>query len=93
MIFIILFLSSFLDSLNDYILESFFLRFSPCTGKECVSIAIIDDALPETTEFFTVTLERPSGLSNRIIIDGSRGDILILDDDDGMSIQELMNVY
>ena len=71
-------LFSFLVSSNDYTSVSVFLQFS---GKECVSITIINDALPETTESFHISLERSSDLSSRITIDGPGGDVFIIDDD------------
>ena len=74
-------LFSFLVSPNDYISVSVFLQFSPCSGKECVSITIINDAIIETTESFHISLERSSDLSSRITIDGPGGDVFILDDD------------
>ena len=55
------------------------LMFDSCETRQCTNIAIMNDGLEESTESFSVTLERTSELDTRIILDPDIGEIVIND--------------
>ena len=71
-------------------LHSFFLhhyrvphsavQFDECERRSCINITIVDDEVPENTEYFNLTLER-SGLHERIQLDPVDGLVQITDND------------
>ena len=61
------------------------LLFAACEIRSCVNVSITNDDILETTESFFVNLNR-NGLDSRIMLDPTRGEIEILDDDDSMII-------
>ena len=60
------------------------LSFAECQRKSCVNVTIEDDEVLETTEFFSITLERPPGLDDRIELDPVDGMVQINDNDGGL---------
>ena len=65
----------------DYGDLSTILTFDTCDTRVCATILIMDDATPEGTESFTVTLEGTPGLDDRITLDPVDGEIQISDRD------------
>ena len=57
--------------------------FDVCENRSCVNINIIDDAVDEAHEFFTISLTRPAVLDTRFDLDPVDGLIFIVDNDDG----------
>ena len=53
--------------------------FDSCETRQCANITIMKDVLVESTESFSVTLERTSDLDNRITLDPNFGEIVITD--------------
>ena len=65
----------------DYDGISVILLFAACQRRSCVNVTIIDDEMLENTESFNFTLERTTGLSDRITLDPVDGVVEIIDDD------------
>ena len=63
----------------DYTALSEILMFAACERRQCVSIIIRDDGIPEQVESFFVTLERTTGLDSRITLDPVDAEIEIID--------------
>ena len=63
----------------DYSAVSIFLKFDSCETRQCTNIAIMNDALVESAESFSVILERTSELDTRITLDPDVGEIVIND--------------
>ena len=61
------------------------LPFDACDTRSCVNVSITNDDTLENTESFFVNLNL-NGLESRIMLDPTRGEIEILDDDDSMII-------
>ena len=55
------------------------LRFSACQRRQCVTIPILEDSVPEGVEYFNVTLERTPDLDPRITLNPVDGLIEIFD--------------
>ena len=73
---------TFTASSMDYgALMSTILLFGTCQTKQCALIRIEDDAIIEDVENFFVTLERTSGLNDRITLEPIDGEIQISDRD------------
>ena len=76
--------SSFTDINDDFVLPSReYLTFEPMNPESCVNVAIRDSVDLEMPESFFVTLQKPSGLDERISIntDEDETEIEIIDDD------------
>ena len=58
------------------------VQFNECERRSCINITIVDDEVPENTEYFNLTLER-NGLHGRIQLDRVDG-IVEITDNDGM---------
>ena len=69
------------ESGMDYDGISVILLFAACQRRSCVNVTIIDDEMLENTESFNFTLERTTGLSDRITLDPVDGVVEIIDDD------------
>ena len=65
----------------DYGALSTILTFDTCETRVCAMISIMNDAIPEGTESFTVTLEGTPELDDRITLDPVDGEIQISDGD------------
>ena len=64
---------------------SIILRFDTCDTQKCTVIHIVDDMTSEKIESFFVTLERTSGLDNRIVLDPPYAEVEITNND-GMQL-------
>ena len=67
----------------DYGAVSTFLMFDSCEMQSCTNITIVDDTVLELPESFSVTLERTTGLDDRITLDPIDG-VVEINDNDGM---------
>ena len=56
------------------------VQFNECERRSCINIPIMDDEVPENTEYFNLTLER-NGLHERIQLDPVDGLVQITDSD------------
>ena len=66
----------------DYIGLSTILMFEACQRRRCVNVTIVDDeVLEREVESFTVTLQRTTGLNNRITLNPVDGVVEITDND------------
>ena len=66
---------------SDYGVLTGYMRFGACDHQKCVDINIVDDQAEEKTEAFELTLERTSGLDDRIILTPVNAFIEIRDND------------
>ena len=57
------------------------INFTDCRESACASIAIVDDAIAEDTESFTISLELRSNLTSQVKITPEIAVFTILDDD------------
>ena len=58
--------------------------FEECERRRCVNVTIVDDeVLERTMESFDVTLERTTGLDNRIAFNPAKG-MIVIRENDGM---------
>ena len=76
--------SSFTDINDDFVLPSReYLTFEPMNPESCVTIAIRDSVDLEMPESFFVSLQKPSGLDDRISINTAKDytEVEIIDDD------------
>ena len=62
------------------------LGFAACDRSSCVDIPIVDDEVLELVESFNLTLERPSGLDNRISLSPVDGIVEIIDNESMYSL-------
>ena len=76
------------ESGMDYDGINVILLFAACQRRSCVNVTIIDDEMLENTESFNFTLERTTGLSDRITLDPVDGVVEIIDDD-GMFVSSI----
>ena len=53
--------------------------FDQCAIRQCVNISIVDDTLPEETEYFTVKIGRSSNLHPKISLRPTEANITISD--------------
>ena len=60
------------------------VRFPACEKRHCITITINDDCLVEVPESFNITVEKYSGISDKLTINPSQGQVII-HDTDGMS--------
>jgi hypothetical protein len=68
---------------RDYFHVSTILEFPACASRQCLNITIIDDAIPEPVESFSVILEEsPTYL---VYLPSSGSTVVILDDDESLS--------
>ena len=65
----------------DYDHISKIMAFDACDTRKCTEILIVDDTIVETTESFSLILERTSDLDSRIRLDPVDRDVKITDDD------------
>ena len=72
-------------------MDTAFLTFSTCQSRQCVNVSIIDDALNEQNESFTISLERSAGFDVRITLDPSESTVIILNDDSKLFIKLAKN--
>ena len=56
------------------------VQFNECEQRSCIIIPIVDDEVPENTEYFNLTLER-NGLHERIQLDPVDGLVQITNND------------
>ena len=56
------------------------VQFDECERRSCINITIVDDEVPEDTEYFNLNLER-NGLHERIQLDPVDGLVQITDND------------
>ena len=56
------------------------VQFDECERRSCINITIVDDEVPEDTEYFNLNLER-NGLHGRIQLDPVDGLVQITDND------------
>ena len=56
------------------------VQFDECERRSCINITIVDDEVPENTEYFNLTLKR-NGLHERIQLDPVDGLVQITDND------------
>ena len=56
------------------------VQFNECEQRSCINITIVDDEVPENTEYFNLNLER-NGLHERIQLDLVDGVVQITDND------------
>ena len=45
------------------------LLFEACDKRKCISVAVVNDSIPEGNEYFTAKLGRIANLDPRIILD------------------------
>ena len=57
------------------------LTFEPCEDEQCITIRIMDDETLERREVFTVSLERPPGLTENIELVNTTRKVSIIDND------------
>ena len=57
------------------------VTFEPCEDEQCITIRIMDDETLEHHEVFTISLERPPGLTENIVLVNITKDVLIIDND------------
>ena len=69
---------------DDLIASSVLLSFSRCDTQSCAALPIIDDNIIEGKESFHYMLERTTDLDERIELDSTVGELVILNDDNGM---------
>ena len=67
----------FIVSPSDFGARSNILRFDACDTRRCLSVTTVDDSVSESTEYFSVTLERTPGLDSRITLSPANGNIFI----------------
>ena len=65
----------------DYGAVDAILMFDTCQRRSCVDVVIVNDAVLENMELFTVTLERTSGVDHTIELNPVDGQIEITDND------------
>ena len=76
---------------EDYVLADGSVSFKAGVASRSLSFRVVDDALPEETETFTVTLSLPDGSPFRIRPGAGTGTATIRDDDaPGVEIEPLM---
>ena len=63
----------------DYTALSTLLRFGRCEKTKCVTIAIVDDILPEEVESFNVTLEMTENVSPYVFLHTHEAVVQIFD--------------
>ena len=56
------------------------VQFNECERRSCINITIVDDEVPENTEYFNLNLER-NGLHERIQLDPTDGLVQITEND------------
>ena len=56
------------------------VQFNECERRSCINITIVDDEVPENTEYFNLNLER-NRLHERIQLDPTDGLVQITDND------------
>ena len=79
---------------DDYSGNSTDLMFGLCSQKQCVNISISDDGILEEPEVFTVSLERPPGLTDYIELVDKKKKVTIIDDDGKyLALQCLQIIY
>ena len=71
----------FLAGPSDYTGLSQQVTFDTCEDRSCVFIPILEDAVLELNETFTVNLDRTADLHPRIMLDPVQEEILIIDND------------
>ena len=64
-----------------YTIDSSILTFKPCDDEQCITIRIMDDETLEQRERFTVSLDRPPGLTENIELVDTRKEVVIIDND------------
>ena len=69
----------------DYVDFHTTLTFAPCQMRSCVDAVIVDDDVLEMMESFSITLERTTGLDDRIDLDPVDG-VVQINDSDGVSL-------
>ena len=70
------------DAISDYnVASSTDLVFAQCSSEQCADITIIDDDALEPRETFSVILERPPDLDQRIRIIDTEKVVAIIDSD------------
>ena len=55
--------------------------FPVCEKRHCITITINDDLLVEKTKSFNITVEKYSGIGDKLTINPSQGQIIIHDTD------------
>lgn len=79
-----------LDGNDSFLYYTF--NFSPCQALSCILISIVDDAIPEYNESFTLSLSRPPDLPSWIGVSSEIQVIDIIDDDGKFSrVSKLLN--
>ena len=65
----------------DYGTVNVTLSFEACDFRRCTNVTIVNDQVLEGVESLDLTLERTTGLSTRITLLPTEGEIVITDDD------------
>ena len=73
-------------SSDDLITSSLILSFVPCKIQSCAALPIINDDIIERNKSFYYMLERTTDLDERIKLDSTVGELVILNDDNGMPL-------
>ena len=73
-------------SSDDLTTSSLILSFVPCQIQSCAALQIIDDDIIERNKSFYYMLERTIDLDERIKLDSTVGELVILNDDNGMPL-------
>ena len=68
---------------DDLTASSLILSVVPCKAQICAALPIINDDIIESNKSFYYTLERAADLDERINLDSTGGELLILNDDNG----------
>ena len=68
------------ESPMDYSSVITIVQFNECEQRSCINITIVDDEVPEDTEYFNLNLDR-NGLHERIQLDPVDGLVQITDND------------
>ena len=74
-------LFSFLVLTVDYEARSVAVTFEACMTRVCEALSLVDDDIAEGVESFYLTLERPTDLDSRIILNPKNGEVMIHDDE------------
>ena len=73
-------------SSDDLTTSSLILSFVSCEAQSCAALEIIDDDIIERNKSFYYMLERTVDLDERIKLDSTVGELVILNDDNGMPL-------
>ena len=68
------------------------VQFDECERRSCINIPIVDDEVPENTEYFNLTLER-NGLHERIQLHPVDGVVQITDNDGMCTVLFAWSMY